>query len=174
MSESSDENNISSPLQKANIPTQRKYGTREEVFQGYALMTSGKLTKDDIVERNGRLVSKRASETSKLRMNERRAKPAEASAGAAVEEPIKVLPTSHVASATNAAAPVETLSVDAPAKKTRGRPKKVTISNIEPDEVETLDQKEILRELKKLQKWKREMAGFEDAKQLALRSIQKV
>lgn len=162
MSDSSEENNISSSLTKANIPHARKYGTRQEVFEGYALMTSGKLTRDDIIERNGKLVSKRASETSKLRMTERRAKPE-----AVEEQVIKVLPTLTVA-------PVEILPTaapnDAPIKKTRGRPKKVTIPNIEPDQ-EIVDQKEILRELKKLQKWKREIAGFEDAKQLALRSI---
>ena len=37
-------------------------GTRQEVFEGLAKRTPGGLTKDDLFENKGRLVSKKASE----------------------------------------------------------------------------------------------------------------
>ena len=132
MSESSGENIDTSNLAKVNAPRVRKYGTRQEVFSGYALMTSGKLTKDDIIEKNGVLVSRKASDTSRARMAERRAgkPPAEASsptATAAVETQVS-LPAQ-----TNPP-PVQTnTTIDPLPKKGRGRPKKQLPSNVEPD-----------------------------------------
>ena len=44
----------------------RKYGTRNEVWNGDAKMTRGMLTKDDLIMSSaGRLVSKRKSEAAK-------------------------------------------------------------------------------------------------------------
>jgi len=40
-------------------------GTRQEVFEGLAKRTPGGLTKDDLFENKGRLVSKKASEKAK-------------------------------------------------------------------------------------------------------------
>jgi hypothetical protein len=40
-------------------------GTRQEVFEGLAKKTPGGLTKDDLFENKGRLVSKKASEKAK-------------------------------------------------------------------------------------------------------------
>ena len=45
----------------------RKYGTREEVFNGTAQQTKGGLTKSDLFEDKGRFVSRRASDAVKQR-----------------------------------------------------------------------------------------------------------
>lgn len=44
----------------------KKYGTRQDVYDGVCQMTRGGLTKDDLIFKNGRLVSKRKSEAAKL------------------------------------------------------------------------------------------------------------
>ncbi len=42
-----------------------KFGSRADVMAGRAEMTTGKLVKDDLEKRGGRIVSKRRSEISK-------------------------------------------------------------------------------------------------------------
>ena len=43
----------------------RKYGTRSDVWEGTCQMTRGGLTKDDLIFKNGKLVSKKKSEAAK-------------------------------------------------------------------------------------------------------------
>lgn len=43
----------------------RKYGTRQDVWDNVCQMTRGGLTKDDLIFKNGKLVSKRKSEAAK-------------------------------------------------------------------------------------------------------------
>lgn len=43
----------------------RKYGTRTDVWEGACQMTRGGLTKDDLIFKNGKLVSKKKSEAAK-------------------------------------------------------------------------------------------------------------
>lgn len=43
----------------------RKYGSRQDVFEGVCQMTRGGLTKDDLIFKNGKLVSKKKSEAAK-------------------------------------------------------------------------------------------------------------
>ena len=46
----------------------KKTGTRQEVFDGIATMTAGKLTKDDLIKNSrGTIVSKRKSDQSRKR-----------------------------------------------------------------------------------------------------------
>lgn len=53
----------------------KKLGTRQEVWDGLAQMTVGKLTKDQLFENKGRLVSKKASEVNKqLALNRKNSK----------------------------------------------------------------------------------------------------
>jgi hypothetical protein len=168
MSDSS-ENIDTSNLTKVNPPRVRKYGTRADVFAGYALMTSGKLTKDDIIEKNGVLVSRKASDTSKARMAERRAgKPA---AEASLPAPVTVVETQVSLPAQTNPPPTQTNTpIDPPQKKGRGRPKKQLPSNTEPDNAKEKE-KELKRELAALRKFKKELAGFNDAKETVLRDI---
>jgi len=171
MSESSGENIDTSNLARVNPPRVRKYGTRQEVFAGYALMTSGKLTKDDIIEKNGVLVSRKASDTSRARMAERRAgKPAaEASSPApvaVVEIPVSLPAQSNPQpTQTNLPSPI-----DPPQKKGRGRPRKDLPTNLEPDNAKEKE-KELKRELAALRKFKKELASFNDAKESVLKDI---
>jgi len=170
MSESSNENVDTSNLAKVNAPRVRKYGTRQEVFSGYALMTSGKLTKDDIIEKNGVLVSRKASDTSRARMAERRAgKPA---AEASLPAPAAAVETqvSLPAQTNPPPAQTNTTPIDPLPKKGRGRPKKQLPSNTEPDNAKEKE-KELKRELAALRKFKKELAGFNDAKETVLRDI---
>lgn len=47
-------------------------GTREQVFSGFAKRTSGGLTKDDLIQKpDGSIISKKASEASKLKFQNR-------------------------------------------------------------------------------------------------------
>lgn len=43
----------------------RKYGSRQEVFDGLCQMTRGGLSKDDLMVSRGRIVSKRKSDAAK-------------------------------------------------------------------------------------------------------------
>ena len=52
------------------VEGKKKRGTRVEVWHGEALRTNGGLTKEDLFQKkNGHVVSKRASEASKKKMN---------------------------------------------------------------------------------------------------------
>ncbi len=58
-------NDVSGPPQE-ETKYSRRYGTREEVFQGEAAMTRGGLKKADLmISRTGRLVSRKKSEQAK-------------------------------------------------------------------------------------------------------------
>ena len=61
-------------LAKVSVPAVKRIGNRAEVFMGYSLQTAGGLKKDDIIRKGDRYISKRASEVSKLRMQERKNK----------------------------------------------------------------------------------------------------
>ena len=61
-------------LAKVSVPAVKRIGNRAEVFMGYSLQTAGGLKKDDIIQKGDRYISKRASEVSKLRMQERKNK----------------------------------------------------------------------------------------------------
>ncbi len=52
------------PKKKYSSRLPRKYGSREEVWIGEALMTRGMLKKADLLEKNGKIISKKISETS--------------------------------------------------------------------------------------------------------------
>ena len=43
----------------------KKYGSRQDVYDGVCQMTRGGLTKEDLLLKNGRLVSKKKSEAAK-------------------------------------------------------------------------------------------------------------
>jgi hypothetical protein len=47
----------------------RRFGDRNDVYNGRALMTKGGLKKDDLFEKNGKFVSKKMSENAKTRNN---------------------------------------------------------------------------------------------------------
>ena len=52
------------PKKKYSSRIPRRYGTREEVWIGEALMTRGMLKKADLLEKNGKIISKKISEAS--------------------------------------------------------------------------------------------------------------
>ena len=64
----SDEDQLVNNLQKVVVTHLKKRGTREDVWNGFAMATSGELTRDDLMMSNGKLVSKKASEKSKQLM----------------------------------------------------------------------------------------------------------
>ena len=52
------------PKKKYSSRLPRRYGSREEVWIGEALMTRGLLKKADLLEKNGKIISKKISEAS--------------------------------------------------------------------------------------------------------------
>jgi hypothetical protein len=64
--ENSDESPKKSFKKVLTIPSVSKRGSRNEVFKGQAIRTFGGLTKDDLIKKNGRVISKKKSEQKKL------------------------------------------------------------------------------------------------------------
>ena len=52
------------PKKKYSSRLPRRYGSREEVWIGEALMTRGLLKKADLLEKNGKIISKKISKAS--------------------------------------------------------------------------------------------------------------
>ncbi len=52
------------PKKKYSSRLPRRYGSRKEVWIGEALMTRGMLKKADLLEKNGKIISKKISEVS--------------------------------------------------------------------------------------------------------------
>ena len=52
------------PKKKYSSRLPRRYGSRQEVWIGEALMTRGLLKKADLLEKNGKIISKKISEAS--------------------------------------------------------------------------------------------------------------